>query len=81
MKELLKSVSGVVGSFSDIWNVFFNDMDIADIEKQSILRDPVDREIYLNSIEEIRKGEKQEVKVELKNHNSFTLYSETITID
>lgn len=76
MDSVFKSLSSVFTSFGDIWNVFFNDMDISDIEKNRILRDPEDRETYLRKLEELRSGKNSSIKVDLKNHSSFTLYVE-----
>lgn len=76
MDSVIKSLSSVFASFGDIWNVFFNDMDISDIEKNRILRDPEDRDTYLKKLDELRNSKQSSVKVDLKNHESFTLYVE-----
>lgn len=76
MDSVLKSLSSIFTSFGDIWNVFFNDMDISEIEKKRILRDPIDRNTYLQKLEELRNNKESSVKVDLKNHDSFTLYVE-----
>ncbi|MCY0976359.1 hypothetical protein PGH12_11225 [Chryseobacterium wangxinyae] len=76
MDSVIKSLSSIFISFGDIWNVFFNDMDISDIEKKRILRDPEDRNTYLQKLEELRNSKESSIEVELKNHDSFTLYVE-----
>ena len=81
MSKLILSMSEILELTSNIFGMFFSDSDISDIEKKNILKDPVDREIYLKKLDELKEGKESEINVPLVNHQPFTLYSKNGSVN